>query len=91
MIDIPFVCRGLLVVLLAVPVAVVADTDGLLARIQQASRSLDYDGIFVYQRGDQLDSLRVVHKASAAGVRERLVSLNGAPREIIRSDREVQC
>lgn len=83
--------RGLLVLLLAVPVAVAADSDALLARMQHAARNLDYDGIFVYQRGDQLDSLRVVHKAGAGGVRERLISLNGAPREIIRNDREVHC
>lgn len=84
--------RGLLLVLLlVVPAAVRADPDALLARMQHASRNLNYDGIFVYQRGELLDSLRIVHKTGPDGVRERLVSLNGPPREIIRSDREVHC
>lgn len=83
--------RGLLVLLLAMPAAVAAESDTLLARMQHASRNLDYDGIFVYQRGDQLDSLRIVHKAGPGGTRERLISLNGAPREIVRNDREVLC
>lgn len=84
--------RGLLALAIVVPAtAAVAGPDALLARMQHASQNLDYDGVFVYQRGDQLDSLRIVHKAGAGGVRERLVSLNGAPREIIRNDREVHC
>ncbi len=92
MIDSLFLRRGLLALAIVVPAtAAVAGPDALLARMQHASRNLDYDGVFVYQRGDQLDSLRIVHKAGAGGVRERLVSLNGAPREIIRNDREVHC
>lgn len=85
--------RGLLALAIVVPAAAAtaAEPDALLARMQHASQNLDYDGVFVYQRGDQLDSLRIVHKAGAGGVRERLVSLNGAPREIIRNDREVHC
>ena len=76
---------------LAAPLAQAADAQALFARMHQAGRSLDYEGTFVYQHGDQLESLRIVHKASADGVRERLVSLNGAPREIIRTDSEVRC
>ena len=76
---------------LAAPLAQAADAQALFARIHQAGRSLDYEGTFVYQHGDQLESLRIVHKAGTGGVRERLVSLNGAPREIIRTDSEVRC
>mgnify|MGYP003423167329 CR=1 FL=1 len=76
---------------LAVPLAQAADAQALFARMHQAGRSLDYDGTFVYQHGDQLESLRIVHKTGAGGARERLVSLNGAPREIIRTDNEVRC
>ena len=76
---------------LAAPLAQAADPQALLMRMQQAAGSLDYDGTFVFQRGDQLESLRIVHKASAGVMRERLVSLNGAPREIIRTGSEVRC
>ena len=76
---------------LAAPLAQAADAQVLFARMHQAGRSLDYEGTFVYQHGDQLESLRIIHKAGTGGVRERLVSLNGAPREIIRTDSEVRC
>jgi sigma-E factor negative regulatory protein RseB len=76
---------------LAAPLAQAADAQALFARMHQAGRSLDYEGTFVYQHGDQLESLRIIHKAGTGGVRERLVSLNGAPREIIRTDSEVRC
>jgi sigma-E factor negative regulatory protein RseB len=88
-----FFHRFTLVVLLglAAPLAQAANAQALFARMQQAGRSLDYEGTFVYQHGDQLESLRIVHKTGASGVRERLVSLNGAPREIIRTESEVRC
>ncbi len=71
--------------------AVAADPVKLLARMHKAAHSLDYDGTFVYQRGDQLESLRILHRSGNGGMRERLVSLTGAPREIIRTDSEVRC
>lgn len=76
---------------LSAPLALAGEARDLLARMEQAARTLDYDGVFVYQRGDQLDSLRIVHQARDGMVRERLVALSGVPREIIRSDREVRC
>jgi sigma-E factor negative regulatory protein RseB len=75
----------------AAPLVHATDAQSLFARMYQAGRNLDYEGTFVYQHGDRLDSLRIIHKAGAGGVRERLVSLNGAPREIIRTDNEVRC
>jgi sigma-E factor negative regulatory protein RseB len=76
---------------LAAPLAHATDAQTLFARMYQAGRSLDYEGTFVYQHGDRLDSLRIIHKAGMGGARERLVSLNGAPREIIRTGSEVRC
>jgi len=76
---------------LAAPLAQAADAQALFARMHQAGRNIDYEGTFVYQHGDQLESLRIIHKGGAGGVRERLISLNGAPREIIRTDSEVRC
>jgi sigma-E factor negative regulatory protein RseB len=83
---------GLLMVGLAVPFAHAAtNPQELLVRMQHAANTLNYDGIFVYHRADQLESLRIIHKIGRSGVRERLVSLNGAPREVIRTDDEVRC
>lgn len=50
-----------------------------------------YDGIFSYFSGDDLSTLRVVHTVTNGVQRERLVHLNGAPREIIRRGDEVEC
>ncbi len=88
-----FLYRVALAVLLglAAPLAQAVDAQSLFARMHQVGRSLDYEGTFVYQHGDQLESLRIVHKAGPDGARERLVSLNGAPREIIRTGSEVHC
>ena len=53
---------------------------------------MNFDGVFVYRQGDKLEAtMRIIHRVSDGRVRERLVSLNGAPREIIRTDREIQC
>lgn len=62
-----------------------------LMKINQAARTLDYEGVFVYQHETQLEAMRIIHKVENGAARERLVSLNGAPREIIRDQREVTC
>jgi sigma-E factor negative regulatory protein RseB len=50
-----------------------------------------YDGTFSYFSGDDLSTLRVVHTISNGVQRERLVHLNGAPREIVRNGDAVEC
>lgn len=82
---------GLVLFGLSAPVVHAANSHQLLVRMQAAAQELDYDGVFVYQHGDQLESFRILHKGGQGGIRERLVSLNGAPREIIRNDQEVRC
>ena len=62
-----------------------------LMRINRAARSLEYDGIFVYQHEGQLEAMRIYHQADNKSSKERLVSINGAPREIIRDNNEVRC
>ncbi len=52
---------------------------------------VSYDGIFSYFSGDDLSTLRVVHTVTDGVQRERLVHLNGAPREIVRTGDEVEC
>ena len=62
-----------------------------LTRINHAARMLDYEGVFVYQHEARLEAMRIIHKVENGAARERLVSLNGAAREIIRDQREVTC
>lgn len=62
-----------------------------LAKINEAARRLEYEGIFVYQHDGQLESMRIFHKVENGSARERLVSLNGKPREIVRDNKEIRC
>ena len=62
-----------------------------LMKINHAARALDYEGIFVYQHDKQLETMQIFHKVENHSSRERLMSLNGAPREIVRDANEVRC
>ncbi len=76
----------------ATPVAWAGDrAHDWLMRINDAARRLDYDGTFVYLHGGMLEALRIVHRNDGGRVRERLLSLNGAPREVLRDGETVQC
>lgn len=83
---------GVLVLMMTAPQAL-ADHDGhrWLKKMSVAARTLSYEGEFVYQHGMQLESMRIVHRIRDGKVRERIVSLNGAPREILRDNDEVRC
>lgn len=59
--------------------------------MNRAFSELSYDGIFSYFSGEDLASLRVVHMVIDGEQRERMVHLNGAPREIVRKGDEVAC
>jgi len=73
------------------PLAIAQSADELLIRMNHAFTHLSYDGVFSYLYGGDLASLRVVHKVVDGVQRERLVHLNGAPREILRHGEEVSC
>lgn len=62
-----------------------------LQQTQQAARNLDYSGVFTYQQGASMQSSRIVHVVDGTGERERLVILDGEPREFIRHNDTVQC
>lgn len=59
--------------------------EDLLNRMSMAVKTANYDGIFTYSQGHQRDTLRVIHRGAPAPEYERLVSLTGLPREVIRS------
>ena len=63
----------------------------LIKRMVAASSALNYQGVFVYQRGAQLDSMRILHQLDGDTEIERLVSLSGPAREVIRKGNQVQC
>jgi sigma-E factor negative regulatory protein RseB len=77
--------------LFAGPAAYADEAHDWLAKMERASRTVSYEGVFVYQHGDTLESMRVIHSTKDGSVRERLVALNGAAREVVRTERGVQC
>lgn len=82
----------ILVLSLSSATAVAADAArDWLIKINKAARTLNYDGAFVYQHNAQLEVMRIIHKVENGSARERLVSLNGVAREIIRDDKEIRC
>ena len=63
----------------------------LINEMSRASRELNYDGIFVYRRGKHMDTMRLIHKFGQDGEQERMVSLTGFAREVIRDGESVTC
>lgn len=59
--------------------------------MHEATRRLNYEGVFVYQRGDQVESMRLIHRYADGVEAERLVSLSGPAREVIRQGDRVTC
>jgi sigma-E factor negative regulatory protein RseB len=67
-----------------------SDVQAMLKAMTEAVRTLDYQGSLVYQHEGRVDTLRVFH-AGGALERERLISLNGPRREVVRSGTMVTC
>ena len=67
------------------------DPDTWLRQMESALATFDYRGTFVYIHGEQAETMLVYHRVGPDGTRERLVSLNGSAREILRNDDEVKC
>jgi sigma-E factor negative regulatory protein RseB len=63
----------------------------ILERIASAARKLNYVGTFVYQHGDRSETSRIVHFVDSAGEYEKLETLDGPRREVIRNNDEVLC
>src|SRR5690606_32850146 len=63
----------------------------LLQKIQTAARELDYSGIYTFQQDAIMASSRIVHMVDGTGERERLVLLDGMPREFLRHNETTQC
>ncbi len=67
------------------------DAYNWLERMHNAVQQLNYEGTFVYLHNQHMESMKIVHTVENGVERERLVSLNGARREVVRSKGEVIC
>lgn len=62
-----------------------------LALMNDALMKSNYDGVFSYVHGGQVSTMRVVHGTLDGEPTERLIHLDGAPREVIRHGDKVAC
>lgn len=67
------------------------DPQILIDAMSKASRDLNYDGVFIYRLGQKMETMRIIHKAGEDGINEKLVSLTGNAREVIRDKDQVKC
>jgi len=61
-----------------------------LERVGQAARQLNYVGTIVYQLGGRVETSRIVHMAENGREYEKLASLDGPAREVVRTQGEVR-
>ncbi len=66
------------------------DSMALLQKISSAAHQLNYQGTFIFQRESQIESTRIYHLVDQSGEHQRIVRLDGPPREIICNGREMR-
>lgn len=79
-----------LVLLAATPAWASEDAAAWLAQVANAAHQNNYVGIVVWQKGPASESSKLVHYNDRGVEVERLVSLDGPPREIVRGPTEVR-
>lgn len=62
-----------------------------LEKMHHAAHMINYDGTFVYGQNNELTSMQIIHSVDDNGEFERLISLDGSGREVIRSGDTVTC
>jgi len=60
-------------------------------RLTHAAHNLNYEGTFIYEHNGHMQTMRIIHSAGPGGERERLVTLSGPSREVIRDRNTVTC
>ena len=88
--------RGLAVAAIALAALAVApahagerSATAWLERMTEALATLNYDGLFTHTAGQQSETMRIVHRFEDGRSTERLVSLDGSGREIVRTAEQV--
>jgi sigma-E factor negative regulatory protein RseB len=81
---------GLLATLASAPAAYAEDAAQWLNRVTQAARTLNYTGTLVLQSPGRTDTYRLAHLNDNGQESEKLLSLDGPAREVVRSANEVR-
>jgi negative regulator of sigma E activity len=62
-----------------------------LERMSRALATSNYDVRFLHLTGGHAENMRIIHRVADGAVTERLVSLDGSGREVVRTETEVVC
>lgn len=62
-----------------------------LERMTRALSTQNYDGRFFHLSQSRSETMRIIHRVNKGKITERLVSLDGSGREIVRNETEVIC
>ena len=62
-----------------------------LHRAAAAAQRLNYVGTILYQHGNKIETSRIIHYVDSTGEHEKLINLEGPPREVIRNNEQVTC
>lgn len=63
----------------------------LLNKMNQTLEMSNYEGTFVFMHNGSVETMRIVHGYNSDGVKEKLVSLTGDAREVIRDQDVLTC
>ena len=77
--------------LLATPAIADDEARQWLASVHEALETRNYQGEFLHLANGRAEKLRIFHRVREGRVAERLVSLSGSGREVVRRDAELQC
>ncbi|MEE4379565.1 MAG: MucB/RseB C-terminal domain-containing protein [Candidatus Competibacteraceae bacterium] len=62
-----------------------------LERMMRATKTLNYEGSFVYIQGQHLEAMHIEHSSGQDGERQHMTSLNGPLREVVVTNSQVTC
>jgi sigma-E factor negative regulatory protein RseB len=67
------------------------DPGDWLVKMSQAARMSNYEGVVVYRGDDILETFRVTHRFQDGSERERVQSMTGEVREVLKQNNKVTC
>lgn len=67
------------------------ETGAWLVRMSQATRMANYEGVVVYRGEDVLETFRVTHRFVDGSERERVQSMTGEVREVLKQNDKLTC
>lgn len=85
----PLLCA--VAIILGPAPAAADDAAAWLLQVSDAARQANYQGVVVYRDGQRMEVMRLVHRQHDGRVQERLTSLTGRPRDILREGDTVAC